>query len=108
MSKRIDQAALAAAIKTNFAATPTVGPHYASHGDARRWTRSTFKAPAEAIIALRSIALHNGCTMNDLLLVAIDRLLTAAGKSTAIPVQAELWERIMVKAADNDTTGNSP
>jgi hypothetical protein len=94
MSKRINGAAVAAAIKTNFAASPSVGTHHASHVKAHRLRRSTFKAPIETIIALRGLALHNGCAMNDRLLVAIDHLLTAAEKPTVIPVQQDLWDRI--------------
>ena len=106
MSKRINAAAVAAAIKTNFAATPSAGARHVIHSEARPWTRTTFKAPAESIIDLRSVALHNGCTMNDLVLLAIDHLLTAAGKSTVIPVQQDLWDRILVKGADKDAADN--
>jgi hypothetical protein len=109
MSKRPDAAAVAAAIKSNFANIPDVHDRRArGRDDMDGWTRSTFKAPRGAIVALRTIALSKGCTMNDLVLIAINDLLAAMGKPCPIAVKAVLRDRIMDRAANKGAIDGSP
>ncbi|MCK9917458.1 hypothetical protein MXD81_50795 [Microbacteriaceae bacterium K1510] len=109
MSKRPDAAAVAAAIKSNFASMPDVHDRRArGRDDLDGWTRSTFKAPRDAIIALRTVALSNGCTMNDLVLIAINDLLAAMGNPCPIAVKAALRDRIMDRLANKGAINGSP
>ncbi|MCK9920290.1 hypothetical protein MXD81_65290 [Microbacteriaceae bacterium K1510] len=108
ISKRSNAAALAAAIKSNFASTLGDRDRRApGRDDAAGWTRSTFKAPSDAIVVLRTVALYNGCTMNDLILIAIDDLLKAAGKPRAIAVNGDLRGRIIGAATNKVPPGAS-
>ena len=49
--------------------------------------RSTFSAPRQVIAQLRMLALQLHCSMNDLLLIGIDDLLRAAGKTCPMAVK---------------------
>jgi hypothetical protein len=107
MSRRINAEAVAAAIQNNFASTLRESGQLPSEDASPQGsTRSTFKSPSEAIIELRTLALQNGCTMNDVILIAISDLLTAAGRPCAIQVKPGLRDRIIGKARrTHDTSG---
>lgn len=106
MSRRPSAASLAAAIRSNIGEARN--GHPSDSNDQLGWKRTTFKAPSEAIIALRSLALHSGCTMNDLIMIAIGDFLEAAGKPCGLAVKAGLREQIMNDAATKDATNESP
>src|ERR1700757_3098158 len=106
MSRRINAEAVAAAIQNNFASALRSGQLPSEDASPPGWTRSTFKALSETIVDLRTLALQNGCTMNDVILIAISDLLTAAGRPCAIQVKPGLRDRIIGKARrPHDTSG---
>jgi hypothetical protein len=68
MSKRFNADAVAAAIENNFASALKESGLLTREGASPPgWTRSTFKALSETIVDLRTLALQNGCTMNDVI-----------------------------------------
>jgi|NGEPerStandDraft_6_1074524.scaffolds.fasta_scaffold551946_1 hypothetical protein len=69
-------------------------------GDAQQneTMRSTFSAPPEVIIQLRTLALQHRCTMNDLLLIGIDDLLRAAGKTCPMVVKENIRAQLKRQA----------
>ena len=93
--------ALTAAIQANFARPVSSSNKQATKtpGSQATKTRSTFSAPAEAIVALRILALRSGCTMNDLLLLAIDQLFNSVGEPSTLVVNHGLFDRIKAKVA---------
>jgi hypothetical protein len=98
-TRKVD--ALTAAIRANFA-KPVSGNNKQTTKTASgqtTMTRSTFSAPPEAIVALRILALRSGCTMNDLLLLAIDQLFNSVGEPCTIVVNDDLFDRIKTKVA---------
>jgi hypothetical protein len=56
--------------------------------------RTTLSAPASAVIELRQLALLDRCTMNDMILVAIQDFLRSIGRDSEIAVSPVVRERI--------------
>lgn len=57
--------------------------------------RTTLTAPRNVVIKLRSLALDRGCSMNSLLLIAIEELLSELGEPAAAGADAGLRLRLL-------------
>lgn len=102
MSSKPKAAKLATAIEQNFREPSLQGLTRATR---QSNTRTTFTAPSAVVVELRVLALRRGCTMNDLLLLAVSDLLASVGHSIGDCIASDIRQKIRSATMNEENSG---